>query len=183
VLTEAEPMLLGLAKVAPPAQLQVAVERLADAVAADDSRDRTALEEHEGRCLEVLPLGTDGGAVVRGWLDPAGATVVRAWLDASAQKQALPDGSPDPRTKGQRQADALVDAATSTLQVQQEQGRVVGGLPVGVTLTLDLDTLQGTAAAWAPSSVVAGVFRRGFGQAALDRLTCTASITPAVVTK
>ena len=49
-------------------------------------------------------------------------------------------------------------------------------------VTTDLETLRNEAPTWAPSSAIASVFRHAFGQAALDRLTCCADITPAIVT-
>jgi len=50
-------------------------------------------------------------------------------------------------------------------------------------VTTDLETLRNEAPTWAPTSAVASVFRHAFGQAALDRLTCCADITPAIVTE
>ena len=58
----------------------------------------------------------------------------------------------------------------------------VGKAPVAVTLVTDLDTLRGEAPAWAPGSALSSIFRHGFGQATLERLTCAADVTPAIVT-
>jgi hypothetical protein len=110
VLVEAEPTLLTLARSAPPADLQHAIDGLAAAVDADEDRDAAALAGYESRHLQ-LTKSFRGGYAIAGELDEAGGLAVEAMLTAYAQKKRLPDGSPDPRTKGQRQADALVEAA------------------------------------------------------------------------
>jgi Domain of unknown function (DUF222)/HNH endonuclease len=179
VLTEAEPVLLALAKTAPPRQLRLAVDRLAAAVDADDDRDAAALAVHEDRYLHLTP-GFQGGMEVTGRLDEAGGRLVQAMLTALGQPAPLPDGTPDPRTRGQRAADALVEAATTVLNLGDTP--VVGKLPVAVTLVTDLPTLRAEAPSWAPSSPLATIIRDGFGQPALQRLLCAADVTPALVT-
>ena len=179
VLAESEPILLPLAKAAPPAQVGHAVDRIAQATDADDDRDARALRQHADRYLLLSP-GLDGGRNVTGYLDEAAALKVEAMFTAYAQPHPLPDESPDPRSLGQRQADALTELAE--LALTRPDVPTVGRQPVTVTLTTDRETLRNEAPTWAPTSAVAAVFRHAFGQAALDRLTCCADITPAIVT-
>ena len=178
VVAEAEPVLLTLAVAAPPAELKAAVDRLAAAVEADEDREAAALRRHEGRHLHVTP-GFGGGYDVSGSLDEAGGAVLVAYLQAAGGKHPLPDGTPDPRTRGQRWADALVEGATVLLDAPDVP--TVGKLRAAVTLVTDLDTLRAELPSWAPSHPLVTVHRRGFGPAALDRLVCCADITPAVV--
>ena len=99
VLADAEPTLLTLAKSAPPQQLRVAVDRLATAVDADDDRDARALARHEGRYVR-LTEGYDGGYDLAGALDEAGGRILQALLTAHGGRHRLPDGTPDPRSRG-----------------------------------------------------------------------------------
>ena len=180
LLAEAEPILLPLAKAAPPAQVGHAVDRIAQATDADEDRDARALRQHADRYL-LLTAGLDGGRNVTGYLDEAAALKVEAMFTAYAQPRPLPDESPDPRSLGQRQADALVELAEMALTLPDAPR--VGRQPVTVTLTTDLETLRNEAPTWSPRSAIAAVFRHAFGRAALDRLTCSADITPAIVTE
>src|SRR5690349_16442181 len=156
VLVEVEPTALELARSAPPADLQAFVDGLADAVEADEDRDAAALKKFESRYLQ-LTKGFRGGYSLTAELDEAGGRAVEAMLTAYGQKKPLPDGSPDPRSKGQRHADALVEAAETALQVGDAP--VVGKLPVAVTLVTDLETLRGEAKRWQPGSALATVCR------------------------
>ena len=77
--------------------------------------DTQTLEEREERAfrrrqLHLVDLG-DGSTRVTGQLDAESAAMVRAALDPLAAPNPAADGTQDPRTAGQRTADALVELA------------------------------------------------------------------------
>ena len=77
--------------------------------------DTETLEEREERAFQRRELrfsdAADGSTRVSGRLDAESAAMVRAALDSLAAPNPSPDGSQDPRTAGQRTADALVELA------------------------------------------------------------------------
>jgi hypothetical protein len=103
--------------------------------------DTATLEEREQRTYhrrEVrLAEAADGSTRLSGRLDAESAAMVRAALDPLAAPNPGPDGERDPRTAGQRTADALVELA--------RRACTTGTLPVGhgvrphlaVIITLD----------------------------------------------
>ncbi|MGH3978151.1 MAG: DUF222 domain-containing protein, partial [Pseudonocardiaceae bacterium] len=103
--------------------------------------DTQTLEEreqraHRRRLLQLVDLG-DGITRISGQLDTENAAVVRSALDPLSAPNPGPDGERDPRTAGQRMADALVELA--------RRANDEGGLPAGhgvrphlsVIITLD----------------------------------------------
>jgi hypothetical protein len=103
--------------------------------------DTATLEEREQRTYHRRELrlseAGDGSTRLSGRLDVESAAMVRAALDPLAAPCPGPDGERDPRTAGQRTADALVELA--------RRACTTGGLPVGhgvrphlaVIITLD----------------------------------------------
>ena len=89
--------------------------------------DTATLEEREQRTYhrrEVrLSEAADGSTRLSGRLDAESAAMVRAALDPLAAPCPGPDGEHDPRTAGQRTADALVELA--------RRANDRGGLPAG----------------------------------------------------
>jgi hypothetical protein len=89
--------------------------------------DTQSLEEREQRAYRHRDLRfseiADGSTRVSGRLDGESAAMVRAALDPLAAPNPGPDGERDPRTAGQRTADALVELA--------RRANDRGGLPVG----------------------------------------------------
>jgi Domain of unknown function (DUF222)/HNH endonuclease len=89
--------------------------------------DTQSLEERELRTYRHRDLrfseAADGSTRVSGRLDAESAAMVRAALDPLAAPCPGPDGEHDPRTAGQRTADALVELA--------RRANDRGGLPVG----------------------------------------------------
>ncbi|MGH3657592.1 MAG: DUF222 domain-containing protein, partial [Micromonosporaceae bacterium] len=86
--------------------------------------------------------GADGSTRVSGRLDAESAAMVRAALDSLAAPNPGPDGERDPRTAGQRTADALVELCRRAND---------GALPVGhgvrphLSVIITLDSLQAKA--------------------------------------
>ncbi|RKS72448.1 uncharacterized protein DUF222 [Motilibacter peucedani] len=194
-MAAAEDTLLGLARTSSPDQLRLAVDRLVQVVDPDETATARAERQRALRHLNITP-GFDGTWTLSGLLDPADGALVKAAFDACSRLQALPDGSPDPRTKGQRTADTLVQFAATALATGQAP--TVGGVAPHVSLVLDLPTLRGelttattgggsrsaaAAAAGLAASGLAALVGRSFGPAALARLTCACDLTPVIVSE
>ncbi|WP_121192914.1 HNH endonuclease signature motif containing protein [Motilibacter peucedani] len=197
-MEQAEDTLLGLARTSSPDQLRLAVDRLVQVVDPDETATARAERQRALRHLNITP-GFDGTWTLSGLLDPADGALVQAAFDACSGRQALPDGSPDPRTKAQRTADTLVQFAATALATGQAP--TVGGVAPHLSLVLDLPTLRaeltaaagagvggggGSAAAAAAglaASGLAALVGRSFGPAALARLTCACDLTPVIVSE
>jgi hypothetical protein len=105
--------------------------------------DTDTLEEREERAYQRRELrlsdAGDGSTRVSGRLDAESAAMVRAALDPLSAPCPGPDGERDPRTAGQRTADALVELARRANQH--------GTLPAGhgvrphLAVTVSLETL------------------------------------------
>jgi hypothetical protein len=132
---EAEPVLLAAARRLDPPRLRRVVAQLrlvADPEAAASQTDR----QHQRRGL-WLAATLDGMVALDGLLDPeAGQTLLSA-----LEPLAGPESADDPRSGGQRRADALGELARRSL----EAGRLpqAGGVRPQLTVTVDLDSLVG----------------------------------------
>ena len=161
--------LLELASTSSPRHLRVATQHLRHCVD-PDATDREAVKKYEKRELSVAAT-LDGMVVVNGMLDEtAGATVITA-LDALMP----PPRDDDPRTTGQRRADALTELCRRSLD-SGELPSVKGEKP-HLVLTLSYEELVG---------------RLGAAPAVLDRvgpvsgadarmLACDCAVIPAVL--
>jgi hypothetical protein len=147
------------------------------------------LEEREQRAhhrREVrLSEAADGSTRLSGRLDAESAAMVRAALDPLAAPCPAADGSQDPRTAGQRTADALVELA--------RRACTTGGLPVGhgvrphLAVIVSLDSLltrasgQGRAGALGRCGASTAPGELGWGgpisAEAVRRIGCDAGIT------
>ncbi|RKS75318.1 uncharacterized protein DUF222 [Motilibacter peucedani] len=202
-MEEAESTLLELARRSSADQLRLAVDRLVQVVDPDETATERAERQRAARHVNITP-GFDGTWSLSGLLDPADGVLVKAAFDAFSGRQPLPDGTPDPRTKGQRTADALVQLAGTALATGNAP--TVGGIAPHVSLVLDLPTLRGelsgkgqrsdisestaggsaaaaAAAAGLAASGLAALVGRAFGPAALARLTCACQLTPVIVSE
>lgn len=166
-----EGVLVDAARVLPHRDLLRVVQRFREAA---DLHGAEA--EHERRCerrrLHVSP--TLGGMVrVDGELDPEGGqtliTALRAVLDVEARGRT---GS-DPRTPGQRRADALGETCRSFLD-RPDRPQVAGERP-HVVVTVDLEALRGRAGVAELADV--GPITPG----AARRLACDASVSRVIV--
>jgi Domain of unknown function (DUF222)/HNH endonuclease len=132
---DAEPVLLDAARRLDPPRLRQAITHLR-LVADPDGTDRRAERQQEQRGLWVSPTW-EGMVAVNGLLDPeAGQTLV-----AALEPLARPANAQDPRSGGQRRADALTELARRHL----EGGRLPqsGGVRPQLLVTVDLDSLLG----------------------------------------
>ncbi|GIJ44278.1 HNH endonuclease [Virgisporangium aliadipatigenens] len=176
VLAKAADKLIDLAAELEPHTLQAAGERIVAHVAPEvqDRADEAALKRldasaHALRRLHLSPR--DGGRVrISGWLDTEAAAHVSAALDPLSKPLPSDDG-PDPRTAGQRRADALVEvcqhAATAPSDSLAERPTVV--------VTVAYDTLK--------RQLGIGSFDLGghLHPETVRRLACDAHIIPAVL--
>jgi hypothetical protein len=118
--------------------------------------DTDTLEEREQRAFQRRELRlsdtADGSTRISGRLDAESAAMVRAALDPLAAPNPGPDGERDPRTAGQRTADALVELARRSC----EGGTLPGGHGVrphlSVIITLDSLTRAGDRAGDGPDN-------------------------------
>jgi Domain of unknown function (DUF222) len=132
---EAEPVLVEAARRLDPPRLRRAVAHLR-LVADPDTADHQAERRRQQRGL-WLASTWEGMVAVHGLLEPeAGQTLV-----AALEPLARPTSADDPRSGGQRRADALAELARRNL----ESGRLPqsGGVRPQLLVTVDLDSLLG----------------------------------------
>ncbi|MFL6130642.1 MAG: DUF222 domain-containing protein [Mycobacteriales bacterium] len=176
---DAERELVEHAQIFDPVQLSRIGRRLLAVVAADavDAREADALLRAEERAARAMDLALtpdgEGGAWLRGRLDPEGTAVLRAALDPLAAPRPTAADGPDPRPAGRRRAEALVDVCRAAL--------AAGGLPDSggdrpqVVVTVPLTTLV--------TGIGAATLEDGtpISPAAARRIACDAQIVPAVL--
>ncbi|BCB75436.1 HNH endonuclease signature motif containing protein [Phytohabitans flavus] len=175
VVDEAEAVLIGQAEQFEPTILRKAGERILAHVAPEiaDARDAAALQRQEARAwqtraFQLTRLG-DGRVRVTGWLDEAGAATVNAALDPLC----APRHDDEPRTPGQRRADALVevcDLATRTEQLPDN-----GGQRPHVMVTVPFELLE--------QQFGVGMLDTGgrLSPTQVRQLACDAQLIPAVL--
>jgi hypothetical protein len=175
----AERDLVEHAQVFDPVQLTRIGRRLVAAVDADavEAGEADALARAEERAARAMDLALtpdgEGGAWLRGRLDPEGTAVLRAALDPLAAPRPTAADGPDPRPAGRRRAEALVDVCRAAL--------AAGGLPESggdrpqMVVTVPLATLG--------AGIGAATLEDGtpISPAAARRLACDAQIVPAVL--
>ncbi|BCB75747.1 HNH endonuclease signature motif containing protein [Phytohabitans flavus] len=176
LVDEAEAVLIGQAEQFEPTILRKAGQRILAHVAPEiaDARDAAALQWQEARAwqtraFQLTRLG-DGRVRVTGWLDEVGAATVNAALDPLCAPRHDDD---EPRTPGQRRADALVevcDLATRTEQLPDN-----GGQRPHVTVTVPFELLE--------QQFGIGVLDTGgrLSPTQVRQLACDAQIIPAVL--
>ena len=130
-----EDTLLSVALDSHPGRLRVAAQHLRYCVDPDGA-DRDAVKAYEKRELSIA--STIGGMVsIQGVLDPPGGSIVLTALDALTP----PPREADPRTAGQRRADALVELCRRALDTATLP--TVNGEKPHVLVTIPLNTLTG----------------------------------------
>jgi hypothetical protein len=171
VTVEAEPVLLEAAGRLDPPRLRRVLGHLclvADPDGADHDRER----RHERRGL-WLAATWEGMVAVNGLLEPeAGHTLL-----AALEPLARPADTHDPRSGGQRRADALAELARRSL----EGGRLpqAGGVRPQLTVTVDLDSLLGR-----PDGVGGEAGWAGpLAPETCRRLACDGTVTRVLVTR
>lgn len=132
VRERAEAELVGYADRFDAQQLTRLGQHILTVVAPDvgESRDAAALERQEqrGRLRRELFFTPDGHGTthLRGRLTDEAAAIVRTALDPLAAPLPRTAEGPDPRTAGQRRADALVELCRRAVRGQPVDGRPAG---------------------------------------------------------
>lgn len=173
---QAESALIAQAAQFEPSVLRKAGQRILAHVAPEiaDAADAAALQRLEARAWlhRTLHLTRQGDGRVRltGWLDETGAAIVNAGLDPLCAPRHDND---EPRTPGQRRADALVEVC----QLATRTGRLPdnGGQPPQVVVTVPFDVLD--------QQLGIGTLDTGarISAAQARRLACDARLLPAVL--
>jgi hypothetical protein len=167
---DAEPVLVEAARRLDPPRLRRAMAHLR-LVADPDTADHDTERRHQQRGL-WLAATWEGMVAVDGLLDPeAGQTLL-----AALEPLARPTNASDPRSGGQRRADALTELARRSL----EAGRLpqTAGVRPQLLVTVDLDSLLGPG----------GLGGETGGTVPLDpetcrRLACDGAVTRVLVTR
>jgi hypothetical protein len=179
VLQNAERELLGWCRRFDPSDVARLGRKLWEVIDPDGAEAREAKllakQEREARRRRHLSFATDGFGLhhLRGQFDPESAAVISAALDGLAKPLASTAEGPDPRTSGQRYADALVEVCRRQLATGDLPTR--GGEKPQVIVTMGLEQLR--------SQVGSGLLDDGdrLSATAVRRLACDAQITPALL--
>lgn len=147
------------------------IEAVLDADGELERRERAFAD----RAFTISDLG-NGRHRLRGTLTDEGAALLKAALDPLAAPRPATDGTKDPRSPGQRNADALVDLAAGYLRWGQDLPTSRGARP-HVHVTVSIETLKGD---------TGHPFARTATGEDLDlptvrRICCDAGLTPIVV--
>jgi hypothetical protein len=138
-VTESEDVLVAVARHYDPEKLRIAAQRLRYCVDPDGA-GRDAVKAYEKRELSVAPT-IWGMVAIHGLLDPRSGATVLAALDALTP----PPREDDPRTAGQRRADALTEVCSRAL----DSGTLpqVNGEKPHLLVTVSYESLVGRLAA------------------------------------
>jgi hypothetical protein len=168
---EAEPVLLEAAHRLDPPRLRRVVAHLR-LVADPDTANTLTERRHQQRGLWLAPT-LEGMVAIDGLLDPeAGQTLLSA-LEPLARSAS----AEDPRSGGQRRADALCELARRNL----EAGRLphTGGVRPQLIVTVDLDSLLGR-----PDTLGGDLADTSpLAPEACQRLACDGTVTRVLVTR
>jgi hypothetical protein len=168
-VTEKE--MVKAAQVLPPGELRKLGKRVRDTLDTDGPEPA----EKRAHAKETLWLKRrDDGIQFGGFLAADNAELLQTVIFAGAKPHKTPDGRPDPRTRGKRQADGLVAGLT----VAAGTGTAVpghGGIKPHITVTINLDNLL--------AGTGTGDLAHGgtLSAAAIRRLACDAGIIPLVL--
>ena len=138
----AQAMMLEWAQEMDPDALRQAGKALVQTLNRTDDNDDMLRTQRRNRYLHLRELD-DGCVGLSGRLDPASAAIVGAALDPLAAPRPAEDGIPDPRTQGQRYADALTEVCDHAMTAGDLPDS--GGTPTQISLTLPLENLLGLA--------------------------------------
>jgi hypothetical protein len=171
-LTAAEERMVEAARRLAPGDLRslgVQIRNLLDTDGPEPREDAARADEN------IWVKKTDGGVTFGGRLAAENAELFEATLQFGAKPHKTVTGEPDPRPRGKRYADALVDA----LQIAAGSGELParGGIKPHITITIDLDALI-AAGKQATGDLM---FGDGLSAAAIRRLACDAGIIPVVL--
>jgi hypothetical protein len=170
-LTEAERRMVQAAREMAPGDLLAMGVQVRNILDTDGPEPR----EDKARHRETLWWKkTEGGIQFGGDLAAENAELFQTLIQSAAKPHKTIDGDRDPRSRGKRQADALVDVLHLAASAGDLPGR---GVKPHITVTIDLDDL-----------ILAGknttgdlVFGDGLSASAVRRLACDAGIIPIVL--
>ncbi|WP_328321100.1 HNH endonuclease [Kribbella sp. NBC_00382] len=124
---------------------------------------------------EVWVTKAEDGVKFGGYLAGENAEKLQTVLQTGAKPHKTSEGEPDPRSRGKRQADALIDALDISLASGDLPTR--GGVKPHITVTINLDDLL-EAGRQATGDLTYG---DGLSASAIRRLACDAGIIPVVL--
>lgn len=131
---QAERDLAGLAREYDPGMLEKLADFLLGLLDAD-TLDKDEDERHRARDLRL----NERTGAISGRLDAEGMATVRTALESLAKPNPAADGTPDPRSAGQRRADALVELARRLLSTGDLPAH--HGTPPQLLIIAGLETL------------------------------------------
>ncbi|MDA3628021.1 DUF222 domain-containing protein [Saccharopolyspora sp. WRP15-2] len=137
-LAEVDSMLAGWARQMPPRELAIIAERLRYLLDQDGAY-RDEENQHEARELHYT-TARDGMMVIKARLDRETGAKFAALVEPLAAPRPELDGEKDPRTAGQRNADAL--GAILDLAAGSDEMPRAGGQRPHLTVTVDFDELK-----------------------------------------
>ncbi|KQX65702.1 hypothetical protein ASD06_08730 [Angustibacter sp. Root456] len=186
-VTTAQVMLLDDATRLPAADLAkcaTAIRHHLDP-SADDRLARDEKAQHRQRCL-ILSTEASGMTFLQGLLTKEAGAALRTAIDAWSAPQPADDGTPDPRTAGQRRHDALQRLAETTLA--RDEVPTSHGSHVKVIVRVTGETLAAAIAPSGPDQIKP----TGLPPAELDdgtpisrqllaRLSCGAALVPVLL--
>lgn len=172
-LLAVEAEMVAAARHASPRGLRKLGARVRDLLDADGPEP----EEEKAAAAQALWTTASGkGVRFGGFLANENAELFRTLIEAGARPQKTPQGKLDPRSRTQRQGDALV----TVLHAAAANGGGMpahGGIKPHIAVTIGLDELR-AAGAKATGEVT---FGEGLSAAAVRRLACDAGIIPIVL--
>lgn len=147
---QGEADMIGFCAQLDPVLLGVVGRRLAELVDPEGTQDRDEAEAVDretkataARTASLTPFDDKPGGSLRAVLDAEGYATIAAWLDAAAAPPPpAPDGIRDPRSPGQRRADALVAACEQGLAGGSLRAR--GGVKPRIIVTIPISSLLGS---------------------------------------
>lgn len=174
---DAEALLVREAGTLSPRQVRVLAERVryrmdSEGVAEDEDTQLCRRELHFG-------VGRDGMTVVKGRLDRETGAKLRAALEPLAAPRPERDGEKDPRSAGQRNADAfadLLDIALSTDDLPR-----AGGQRPHLNVTIDFDVLRGQVASQSNPGGTLENTGQPITAEQVRRMACDAEVLPIVL--
>ena len=175
----AEQMLLEMAPTLAPADLHKAGERIVELIAPQvaeeaEARRLARLDEEAHRKRQFrITVDHAGRSRLSGRLDAEATAVLRVAIDALARPRPAADGTRDPRSAAQRNADALHDLCRLALDAERLPEH--GGTQPHLIITTSYDALV--------HDLSAGTLDSGvrLSPATIRRLACDAQIIPAVL--
>ncbi len=150
LVAQGEADMIGFCAQLDPVLLGVVGRRLAELVDPEGTQDRDEADAVDreakataARTATLTPFDDKPGGILRAVLDAEGYATIAEWLDAAAAPPPPdPDGVRDPRSRGQRRADALVAACEQGLAGGALRAR--GGVKPRIIVTIPLSSLLGS---------------------------------------